>query len=97
MTPMNPLCCCSGRVPIIAKDLTPYFKQMDSIFDLSSIPRVDSYLCPCYDFVERHLQYNVGVEVLGQPGHESYEARTIVLHGYYHSWRYMRAMDASFR
>jgi galactoside 2-L-fucosyltransferase 1/2 len=85
----------SGRRPIMEK--VDFEQTVDKVFNLSEIPRSPD-VCPCYHYLERlALTYDDQVESLGQPYHESFTKKTIILQGYYQSWKYTRSIEAWLR
>ncbi len=86
----------SGRRPIMEK--VGFTQMVDEVFNLTAIPR-SMDVCPCFQYNEiSALRYDPRVEELGQPQHESSaEKRTIVIQGFFQSWKYMRGVETRLR
>jgi len=86
----------SGRKPVVEKVDEVFV--IEKVFNLSSITKMDSLPCPCHSFGEgRALSYDQRVEELGQPGRPSESVQTILLSGFFQSWKYTRSIERRLR
>ena len=85
----------SGRQLVWAKDKS--LLQIEETFELKGIKRADD-LCPCFvQGEQRALMYDSRLEELDKPGHESADKKTIILSGFFQSWKYTRGIETKLR
>ena len=73
------------------------FSQLEQTFELKGTIR-SSDLCPCFVHGEdKGLSYDSRLEQLDKPGHESSDKKTIILKGFFQSWKYTRGIETKLR
>ena len=85
----------SGRRPALLK--FGHRIELEEVFDLDNVDRFDN-LCPCVEFGEkRALSYDARVETLANPDNPEVRKKSIVLAGFFQSWKYTRGVESRLR
>ena len=85
----------SGRRPAILN--RSHTNMLNEVFDLDDVKRVNT-LRPCYDVYEaRALAYDARLETVARPGNSETRGKSIMIHGYWQSWKYTRGVEWQLR